>query len=61
MKSNKSDLLIKFAITVSELYSILGRLEMSAQYLVKIANDIRKAAIIVALFLERAGLQYLKC
>lgn len=45
---------------VSELYEILGRLEQSAQYLVKIANEIPRAAIIVALFFERAGLQYLK-
>ena len=30
LKSNKSDLLIKFAIMISELYEILGRLEQSA-------------------------------
>ena len=59
-KSNKSDLLIKYAVMVSELYEVLDRLDQSAGYLVRIANEIQGAPIIVALFFEQAGLQYLK-
>ena len=40
---------------VSELYEIINKYEKSAKYLVKIANEIPRAAIIVALFFERAG------
>ena len=55
-KSNKSDLLIKYAVMVSELYEMLDKLELSAAYLVRIANEIQGAPIIVALFFEQAGL-----
>ena len=45
---------------ISEMYEIINKHEKSAQYLVKIANEIPRAAIIVALFYERAAFQYLK-
>ena len=58
-KSNKLDLLIRYAIGIAELYEILGRRDQSAAYLVRIANEVPRAPIIVALFFEQAGLQYL--
>ena len=59
LKSNKLDLLIKFVIMISELYEILGRLDQSAAYLVKMANEIPDVNLMVAIFFERAGLFYL--
>ena len=58
-KSNKLDLLIKYSILISEMYEILGKRDQAAAYLVRIANEIPRAPIIVALFFEQAGLQYL--
>ena len=59
-KSTKSELLIKFAVMISDLYEVIGRLDKSAEYLVRIGNEIHGAPIIVALFFEQAGLRYLK-
>jgi hypothetical protein len=60
LKSNKSDLLIKYTIMISEMYEIINKHDKAAHYLVKIANEIPRAAIIVALFFERAAFMYLK-
>ena len=59
-KSSKSELLIKYAVMISDLYEVIGRLDKSADYLVRIGNEIHGAPIIVALFFEQAGLRYLK-
>jgi hypothetical protein len=48
----KIDPLIKFSAMASELYEVLDRLEKSAEILVKIANEITGAPIIIALFFE---------
>lgn len=59
-KSNKSELLIKYAVMISDLYEVIGRLDRSAEYLVRIGNEIHGAPIIVALFFEQAGMRFLK-
>lgn len=51
-KSAKSDLLIKYTLMISEMYHVIDKLEIAAQYLVRIANEIQGAPIIVALFFE---------
>ena len=45
---------------ISEMFEIINKQDKAAYYLVKIANEIPRAAIIVALFFERAAFMYLK-
>mmetsp|Transcript_3545 Transcript_3545/g.6037 ORF Transcript_3545/g.6037 Transcript_3545/m.6037 type:complete len:239 (+) Transcript_3545:37-753(+) len=59
-KSNKGHLLTKFVILISELFDVLDRTETSASYLLRIANVIQGAPLIVALFFEQAALKFLK-
>jgi hypothetical protein len=40
---------------ISEMYEIINKHDKSAYFLVKIANEIPRAAIIVALFFERGA------
>lgn len=42
------------------MYEILGRLDQAATYLVKLANEIPNAHLMVAMFFERASMFYLK-
>lgn len=58
--SYQSDLLIKYAIMISELYEILERIDLSASYMSRIAYEIQGAPILIALFFEQAALQYLQ-
>jgi len=59
-ESNKSEFLIKFVVIISELYELLGRLDQSAHYLVKLANEIPNVHLMAAMFFERAALFFLK-
>ena len=45
---------------VSELYEILDRKDYSANYLVKLAEQISRNNWLAAMFLERAGFRYLQ-
>ena len=53
-------MLIKFAVLIAEMFEVIDKLELSAQYLIRIANEIQGAPVIVALFFEQAALNYLK-
>lgn len=49
-KSNKSQYLIRYALLVSELYDSIERYQDSANYLLRIANEIKDQSVIVPLF-----------
>lgn len=44
---------------MSEMYDTLGKYQESANYLIKIANEIKDQSVIVPLFLEQAAYKYL--
>lgn len=60
LDSNNADLLIKYSLMVAELYDVLEMPEQSAQWLIKIGNQIPKVPHYVALFFEQAAFNYLK-
>jgi hypothetical protein len=49
-RSNKSQFLIKCALYISELYDCLEKYQESANYLLRIANEIKDQSVIVPLF-----------
>lgn len=52
LKSGRSKYLIRSAILASEFYDSCERYQDSANYLIKIANEIKDQSVIVPLFLE---------
>lgn len=58
-KASKSQFLIRSALYLTEMYDTLERYQESANYLIKIANEIKDQSVIVPLFLEQAAYKYL--
>eukprot|EP00347_Sterkiella_histriomuscorum_P023756 403333495 len=58
-KSNKSQFLIRYALLVAELYDSLERYQESANYLLRISNEIKDQSVIIPLFQEQAAYKYL--
>ena len=51
--------MIRAALTVTELYTLLGRHDEAAKYYIKIAQEISDSSVVNPLFLEQAAYCYL--
>ena len=58
-RSGKSQHYIRSALYISEMYDALERYQESANYLLRIANDIKEQSVIIPLFQEQAAYKYL--
>jgi hypothetical protein len=58
-KAGKIQLIIRCAIYILEIYDCLERHQESANYLLRIANEVKDNSVIAPLFQEQLALKYL--
>lgn len=58
-RAGKTQYLIRCGLYISEVYDCLERHQESANYLLRIANEIKDNTVLVPLFQEQAALKYL--
>jgi hypothetical protein len=51
-KANRQQFLIRCALLISEMYDSLERYQESANFLIKIANEVKDSSVIAPLCLE---------
>lgn len=59
-RAGKTQYLIRCALYISELYDCLERHQESANFLLRIANELKDNSVIVPLFQEQAAYKYLQ-